>query len=117
MATILYVEDDDGLRATICQVLSDWGHTVYGASTPADALESFGNDIDVVITEYDFSWRSSITGVGLAVSLSRISPNTPVVIFSGLDRTQECIEAGVECHVIDKSDFGGLQEIIEAVAS
>lgn len=88
--TILLVEDDDAVRQVAASVLREFGYTVLTAHNGAQAIElkeSFGDTIDVLVTD---TVLPGISGPQLAKQLLESSPDMPVVFISGYtDRALE----------------------------
>ena len=80
MERILVVDDEEGLRNIISQVLNDDGHEVTTASSGEAALEIFKNTpFPVVITDV---FMEQMTGVDLLYEIKALNPNTQVVIMT-----------------------------------
>ena len=80
--SVLLVDDDDAVRATIAEMLSSLGFIVHEASSAEGALEWIqqGGDLDLLITDYSMPGMS---GVGLADAVRRQRPKIPVIVISG----------------------------------
>jgi CheY-like chemotaxis protein len=82
-ATVLYVDDEASLLTIGDRRLTAAGYRVVGASNPAEALERFGQDpdaIDLVITDFSMP---RLNGMELALALTRIRPNLPILLLTG----------------------------------
>lgn len=79
---ILLVDDDENVRRSISQMLSDLGHDVVEASSGAEALGRVGPDdgFDMLVTDY---LMPSMTGVELLKKVRSTHPMLPVVVVSG----------------------------------
>jgi len=79
---ILVVDDDALVLESVCEMLSDLGHSVYVANSGANALEQIRAhaEIELVLTDHAMP---AMTGVELANSIRKIKPNLPVVIGTG----------------------------------
>ena len=63
-------------------VLEENGHTVSVASSGADAFEQFsGHKFDLVVTDHKMP---RMDGLGLIKKIHAVSPETPMVLLSGL---------------------------------
>src|SRR5690606_19730164 len=52
MDTLLFIEDDDGIRLALGLALEDEGYTVVEAPTAAEGLAAFrANDVDLVLLD------------------------------------------------------------------
>ena len=93
---ILLVDDELCIRHILSSTLRLDGHVVETAGDGADALERFGQaEWDVVITDRAMP---RMNGEELAAEIKRQSPQTPVVMITGLTSavkaaTRECIDA------------------------
>jgi len=82
--TILVVEDEDVLRATIGRLLQAEGYTVLEAQNGAAALEVLSGPsaagVALVLTDLRMP---VMDGRQFAAALARVRPNLPVVFMSG----------------------------------
>jgi len=83
-ATVLLVEDEDGLRAVIRRLLQDEGYTVLEAPNGARALQllAHGTDREVGLVLTDLR-MPVMDGRQLAAALARLHPNLPIIFMSG----------------------------------
>ncbi len=80
MKRILVVDDEEGLRNIISQVLSDNGHEVTTASSGEAALEIFKNTpFPIVMTDI---FMEQMTGIDLLHEIRSLNPTTQVVIMT-----------------------------------
>ena len=82
--TILVVEDEDGVRALVVNVLEDLGYRILQAQSGPRAIEVWrehGPGIDMLIT--DIVMPDGMNGIELAERLRRISPSLKVIYTSG----------------------------------
>ena len=80
MESILVVDDEEGLRSIISQVLSDDGYEVITASSGEAALEIFKNTpFPIVMTDV---FMQEMTGIDLLHEIKALNPNTQVVIMT-----------------------------------
>ena len=94
---ILIVDDEHNIADTLVMVFKIKGHeamAAYSAESAVEAVESFEPDIvlsDVIM--------GKMTGVDLAIYLSRARPECKVVLFSGQTATAPLLaEAGRKGH-------------------
>jgi two-component system, NtrC family, response regulator PilR len=81
MSAILVVDDDDAIRDTLYDLLSE-DHLCHVAETAERALEWLAKDVyDVVLTDISMP---GLTGVELLGHVRQIQPQTPVIIISGI---------------------------------
>lgn len=81
-AFILLVDDDDAVRASIADMLTQMGHEVVEAQSGREALACIerGAHFDAVVTDH---LMSGMTGVELAQEARNRRPDLPVLIVSG----------------------------------
>jgi two-component system cell cycle sensor histidine kinase/response regulator CckA len=82
---ILVVDDDDGFRSALRQVLESDGHKVTTASSGTKALELYGqhkNEIDVVLLDY---YMPELDGAQTFEWMRRMKPSIKVIVISGAD--------------------------------
>ncbi|MBZ9648933.1 PAS domain S-box protein [Sphingobium sp. 3R8] len=78
---ILAVDDDDLVLTNTAGMLEDLGHTVFQASSGADALRVLaGGSVDLVVTDHAMP---GMTGAQLADAIEQMQPGLPVVIITG----------------------------------
>jgi two-component system cell cycle sensor histidine kinase/response regulator CckA len=82
--TVLIVEDEDALRATIRRLLLAEGYTVLEAENGAGALKLLSgegaNGVALVLTDLRMP---VMDGRQLAAALARVRPSLPIVFMSG----------------------------------
>ncbi len=79
--SILLVEDDDGNRCIVTEILEDLGYQVISETGGSSALIVIrrGVDIDLVITDYRMP---EMSGLDLVMELRQILPNVPVIMMT-----------------------------------
>jgi PAS domain S-box-containing protein len=84
--TALLVDDEDLVRASTADMLTDLGFEVVEARSGAEALASMTNDrrFDIVISDHVMP---NMTGVELAREIRRLHPGMPLLIVSGYSDT------------------------------
>lgn len=81
MSAILVVDDDDAIRDTLYDLLSE-DHLCHVAATAERALEWLAKDVyDVVLTDISMP---GLSGVELLSHVRQNRPQTPVIIISGI---------------------------------
>lgn len=94
MAEILVVDDDDVIRETLCELLSQ-DHACQTADTAEQALSKLESQaFDVVLTDVSMP---GLNGFDLLNRVVQLYPGTPVIIISGLsdqEQAQSLIERG-----------------------
>jgi CheY-like chemotaxis protein len=86
METILFVEDDPGLRAYTSEMLVELGYRVLPASTAAEALEILHQNQPVDLLFTDIVMPGGINGRELADEATRRQPGLPVLFTTGYTR-------------------------------
>lgn len=84
-ATILLIDDEEGVRQVIGQLLTRGGHRVESMDDGAQALdwmEHHGAAVDLVILDLSMP---NLSGQQVLTRLRRLRPDVPVIILSGLD--------------------------------
>ena len=86
MAEILVVDDDDIIRETLCELLSE-NHACQSAGTAEEALSKLQSQaFDVVLTDISMP---GLSGLDLLSRLVQLYPGTPVIIISGLSDEEQ----------------------------
>jgi DNA-binding NtrC family response regulator len=86
MADILVVDDDDVIRETLCELLSQ-DHTCQTADTAEDALAKLETQrFDVVLTDISMP---GLSGKELLNRVVQMFPGTPVIVISGLSDQEQ----------------------------
>jgi CheY-like chemotaxis protein len=77
---ILVVDDDEGVRDAVCDVLSELGYAAEAVSGAGEALDRFrAARYDLVVTDLAMP---VMNGLQLARRLRALSPGVPIMIFS-----------------------------------
>jgi CheY-like chemotaxis protein len=82
-ATILLVDDDESVRASLLALLRARGARVFSAADGQEAIDLFqerGDEVDVVVLDHNMP---AITGTSVLRELRAIRPDIKVVISSG----------------------------------
>ena len=94
MAEILVVDDDDIIRDTLCELLSQ-DHACQTAATAEEALTKLKSQLfDVVLTDVSMP---GLSGLELLNRVVQLYPDTPVIIISGMsdeEQAQSLIRQG-----------------------
>ena len=103
-ARILIVDDEKNIADTLAMVFKIKGHesmAVYSAESAVESVEVF--EPDVVISDVIMG---KMTGIDLAIYLSRARPDCKVILFSGqtatADLLSEANKKGHELHLLAK---------------
>ena len=80
--TVLLVDDEDLVRASTADMLTDLGYRVVEAQSANDALRKIDEElhVDLLITDH---LMPGMTGVDLARAVARMRPDLPVLLISG----------------------------------
>lgn len=82
--TILLVEDEDSLRAVVCEMLEALGYSVLTAACSNEALalaRAHTGEIDLLLS--DVLMPATIDGPELADQLARMRPKIKIIFMSG----------------------------------
>ncbi|HEU4713324.1 MAG TPA: response regulator [Pyrinomonadaceae bacterium] len=86
MAEILVVDDDDIIRDTLCELLSQ-DHACQTAATAEEALARLeAQAFDLVLTDVSMP---GLTGLDLLNRVVELYPGTPVIVVSGLSDQEQ----------------------------
>jgi DNA-binding NtrC family response regulator len=91
---ILLVEDDDGVRNTIREVLMDNEHRVEDVRSAEEALLKLPGDYNLIISDI---LLDKMTGISLLETVSQMEPTIPVIMitgFGGAEIEEECRKKG-----------------------
>jgi two-component system, NtrC family, nitrogen regulation response regulator NtrX len=90
-ATVLVVDDEEGILETLSSILEDEGYEVSTASSGEDALTYFGKiSPEVVLLDV---WMSGIDGIETLKKIKEISKETPVIMISGHSTIDTAVHA------------------------
>jgi len=88
---ILVVENEVGMRATLCAVLEDAGYKVSGLDKGAEALEMIRNQpFNVVITDIRLP---DVDGMEILELAKEIDPDVAVIVMTGYASLETAVEA------------------------
>lgn len=82
MSKILIVDDEQGIRSVLTDVLEDEGFSVSSVATGKAALDSFqsGEEYGLLILDV---WLPDMSGMEVLEQISKSQPDLPVVLISG----------------------------------
>ena len=90
-ATIIVVEDERGVRATLCGILEDAGYRVIGLESGTEALEAIrGGEFDAVITDIRLP---DVGGLEVLELGKEINPDAAVIMITGYASVETAIDA------------------------
>lgn len=88
---ILVVENEVGMRATLCAILEDAGYKVSGLDKGAEALEMIRNQpFNVVITDIRLP---DVDGMEILELAKEIDPDVAVIVMTGYASLETAVEA------------------------
>lgn len=91
MTELLIIDDDTIVRESIATYLEDSGFQVYEESCGQSGLEKFKQSSPrIVITDLRMP---GIDGLSILKSIRKLSPETPVIVISGLGVVGDVVEA------------------------
>jgi signal transduction histidine kinase/ActR/RegA family two-component response regulator len=101
-ATVLVVEDDDAVRASVADALNAFGYDVIQSSNGEEALLILAQRRpDILVTDY---LMPGITGADLARAATGIFPGLPVIVATGY-ADMEAVEHAVGDGVVLRKPF------------
>ena len=90
-ANVLVVEDEIGIRATLCAILEDAGYKVSGLDKGAEALEMIRNrPFNIVITDIRLP---DVDGMEILELAKEIDPDVAVIVITGHASLEAVVEA------------------------
>lgn len=112
--SVLTIDDDESVRLSIVSCLEDFGYFVYQASGGREGIESFEKyRPDFVFTDLNMP---NVGGLVVVEEITRLSPDTPVVIVSGNDDAffvAEAFRKGASGYITKPIfDFSVIDELI-----
>lgn len=113
MPDILIVDDEDGVRFTLCEALEREGTTLHEARSGEEALDLLDGDVDVVVTDLSMP---GMDGLELLRRVKSADPDLPVVIVTarGSERTAvEAMKAGAHDYLTKPFRVDELRLVIE----
>jgi len=115
--TVLIIDDDDVLRASLATMAKDWGFTVYAAEDSETALNivQSGCDIDIIVADYRLG--GEITGLDTVAQIRQLRQRAiPSMIITG-DTAPERIREVHESHLRILHKPVATRELRKALAS
>lgn len=88
---LLIIDDEVDFRESIALYFQDLGHRVFEASNGSEGIEVFRREQpDLVFTDLRMP---VMDGFEVIAELNRTSPQTPVIVISGVGLVKEVIDA------------------------
>ncbi|MCE5181623.1 MAG: EAL domain-containing protein [Betaproteobacteria bacterium] len=99
--SVLYVEDDEGIRDQLSRFLKRRVGTLYIATNGQEGLESWRlNQPDVVVTDI---MMPVMDGLKMAEAIKQENPTVPIIVTTAFNETEfflKAIDLGIEKYVI-----------------
>ncbi|MFZ5997172.1 MAG: sigma-54-dependent transcriptional regulator [Nitrospirota bacterium] len=90
-ATILIVDDEEGIRESLSGIFEDEGYQVVTASSGEEAVESVRDHApDVVLLDV---WLPRMDGIETLIKMKEIDSNLPVIMISGHGNIEVAVKA------------------------
>lgn len=111
---ILYIEDEENLRLVYSLALAKKGYEVTLANDGLAGIET-ARDMrpDLILTDFQMPLANGIQVIETLREDPHFS-NTPIVMFSGSDMSDEAIKAGANAFVPKPCQLQDLYEIVES---
>lgn len=113
--TVLFVDDDETTREAVAELLEEEGYRVVTAVDGERALELFDAvRPSLVVTDLEMP---KVRGDQLARQIRERSPDTPVVLVSGLrprDAERLAREAGADAFLMKPLDVGTFLDLLSS---
>ncbi len=91
MATVLIIDDEEGIRTSLQDILEDEGYKVILAENGAKGLSAAREEIiDVALVDI---WLPNVNGIDVVRKLKKINPATESVIITGHGNVSNAIAA------------------------
>jgi len=113
---IMVIDDDEGIREVLGDIIKQIGHEVITFESGYDALiEAQKCSPDMVFLDYNMPEKN---GIEVLHELMTLSPNLKVVMLTGyatLDNAKEAVDTGVVDYVSKPLDMTLVCEIVEDI--
>lgn len=110
--TILFAEDERGIRKYLQEELQAAGYEVIVTSDGVDALEVVRNSpVDLVIVD---EHMPRVSGLEAARQIKQMDPTLPIILFTGDRAYEACRSPFIDAAIIKNED---LTELKSEVAS
>ncbi len=91
MVKILTIDDEEIIRFTISGFLEDYGYEVLQASNGFEGIEVFEkHNPNMVLVDIKMP---NMSGLDVIKKISKISPDTPIIVISGTNSLKEAMDA------------------------
>lgn len=113
---VLYVEDNDEVRAQTSKILSLYFKCITQAIHGKEGLDKFKhNKFDIVFTDINMS---VMDGISMIKEIKKLDSDVPIVIFSAYDNTEyflQTIECGVDGYILKPFRFDEIQKVVSKI--
>src|SRR5512134_1790729 len=90
-AQVLIVDDEEGIRESLSQIIEDDGYETVTASSGEDAIKTVQETLpDLVLLDI---WMSGIDGIQTLQEIKAMHPDLPVIMISGHANIESAIKA------------------------
>ena len=112
--TIFLVDDDSDVRAFLCDLLEELGHSVKAFATGAEALAALeGQAPDLILVDFAMP---GMNGAELAGHVRARHPDLPIVFITGFAESDQLEAAAADGAPVLRKPFG-MDELARMVAS
>lgn len=112
MAKVMLVDDDQSMMSLLKTLLELDGHSVVTHANPANALEKLAIEKpQVVIMDIKLKGGDGLTLLR-AIRQTRDKVQMPIIMASGLDAKEECLQAGANDFVLKPYSPPTLMEMV-----
>jgi CheY-like chemotaxis protein len=109
---ILFVDDDQNLAQTVCQILQSHGYVAKSAHSGNAAMEMFKQELfDLAIVDFRLE---DMDGISLASEIHKMAPAVPIIIVTGYERIEPTAEI-VTC-IHKENLFPALSDVIKQLS-
>lgn len=113
---VLYVEDNDEVRAQTSKTLSIYFKCITQAINGKEGLDKFkSHKFDVVFTDINMS---VMDGISMIKEIKKLDSQVPIVIFSAYNNTEyflQTIECGVDAYILKPFRFDEIQKVVARI--
>jgi diguanylate cyclase (GGDEF)-like protein len=113
--TVLYVEDEQGIRDVTAGFLKNFTKEQFVAVDGAEGLEYFrqySDKIDLVITDINMP---NMNGLEMSLGIKEINPQVPIIVATAFSNTEYLLEAinmGIDKYILKPIDIHKLLEVM-----
>ena len=115
--TILYVEDEEGVRTQLVKFLKNLGSEIFVAVDGKDGLEEYKkHNPDIVISDIKMP---NMDGIDMVQTIKEIDKNQPIIFttaFSNSGFFMDAIDLGVDGYILKPIDLEKLKNKIEHIS-